>query len=192
MKNPPHTYLQKLRSYLDPALPRKVNTRLTSCLSWFSILSGTSLQLRKDYMQGFGGQLPSNLGVKQSDSVQKCGSCCRNLVVEVFLPKRPLKQKSKLFIWRFKECHIGGLHELTKKQKSVLEVYFLCIEVILLSYQQTVLVVSFDRSKGSRDSGRRVFMKTSLGVRSSFAKMKNFFFQPLYPSCRGKLRNWPQ
>lgn len=26
MKNPPHTYLQKLRSYLDPAVPRKVGT----------------------------------------------------------------------------------------------------------------------------------------------------------------------
>lgn len=38
MKNPPHTYLQKLRSYLDPAVTRKVNVLLlTFCpfpLAW--------------------------------------------------------------------------------------------------------------------------------------------------------------
>lgn len=69
VKNPPHTYLQKLRSYLDPAVTRKVSgtADMLSLSHWpgcstaaafpspltFYLLSRISLQLKKYCTQGF-------------------------------------------------------------------------------------------------------------------------------------------
>ena len=85
VKNPPHTYLQKLRSYLDPAVTRKVSalTNMLSCSSGRSttaafpspltlyLSSRISLQLRKDCTQGFWSRQLGNFSYKTVNSVSE-------------------------------------------------------------------------------------------------------------------------
>lgn len=87
MKNPPHTYLQKLRSYLDPAVTRKVSalTNMLSCSSGRSttaafpspltlyLSSRISLQLRKDCAQSFWSRQLGNFSYK---TAQQCEWVC--------------------------------------------------------------------------------------------------------------------
>lgn len=75
VKNPPHTYLQKLRSYLDPAVTRKVSGLAKTCFPvplavsalWLFLplwplylLSRISLQLRKNCAHEFWRRQPGN------------------------------------------------------------------------------------------------------------------------------------
>lgn len=85
VKNPPHTYLQKLRSYLDPAVTRKVSTlaNMLSCSTGLAVplpqlflplwplylLSRISPQLRKDCTQCFWSRQLGSFSYKTVNSV---------------------------------------------------------------------------------------------------------------------------
>lgn len=52
VKNPPHTYIQKLKGYLDPAVTRKVR--------WICFHSLLLLPHEQAESSAFGGRLPSS------------------------------------------------------------------------------------------------------------------------------------